>query len=83
MKSDLNFELSEYIKLLRFKAKLNQEEVAKKLSISRQAYSSWENNPIKLDIETLLKIGIALNENSILNFFNSYVAKSNDNNTNF
>lgn len=77
MEKDLNFELSEYIKLLRFKAKLNQEEVAKRLNISRQAYSSWENNPIKLDVETLLKIGNALNEKNILNFFNLYVAKSN------
>ena len=77
MEKDLNFELSEYIKLLRFKAKLNQEEVAKWLNITRQAYSSWENNPIKLDVETLLKIGNALNEENILNFFNLYVAKSN------
>lgn len=77
MEKDLNFELSEYIKLLRFKAKLNQEEVAKRLNITRQAYSSWENNPIKLDVETLLKIGTALNEENILNFFNLYVAKSN------
>lgn len=77
MNKDLNFELSEHIKLLRFKTKLSQEEVAKRLNITRQAYSSWENNPIKLDIETLLKIGVVLNEENILNFFNLYVAKSN------
>ena len=74
---DLNQMLSEYIKLERFKSKLSQEEVAKKIGITRQAYTRWEANPIKLNLEQLEEISIALNTDLFI-FFNNIVAKSND-----
>lgn len=76
MKRDFNFELSEYIKLARFKAKLSQEEVASSLKITRQMYQKWENDPIKLSLAKLIELGNVLNDD-ILNFFNIYVAKCN------
>lgn len=76
MKEELNTELSDYLKLLRFKNKVNQEAVAEKLGITRQTYTIWESNPIKLDLGQLIEIGVALNEN-VLIFFESYIAKRN------
>ena len=73
---ELNQELSDYIKLERFKAKLSQEEMASKLDITRTTYATWENNPKNLDLDQLNKIGEALNKNLFI-FFNEYVAKSN------
>ena len=77
MKNRLNNELSEYIKLCRFKKKVSQLDIANKLNISRQAYTNWENNPIKLDLDKLIDIGNAIGED-ILIFFNNYIAKSNN-----
>ena len=78
MFSNLNQELSDYIKLLRFKSKMNQEETATKLNISRNTYISWENNPITLSLDTLIKIGNVFNADITI-FFKEYVAKSNNN----
>lgn len=78
MKNKLNNELSEYIKLCRFKKKVSQLDIANKLNISRQAYTNWENNPIKLDLDKLIDIGSAIGED-ILIFFNNYIAKCNKN----
>lgn len=76
MKLDLNHELSEYIKLMRFKNKKSQEDMSNSLKVSRNTYSIWENNPVKLSLDTLISIGIAMKED-ILIFFNEYVAKCN------
>lgn len=73
---ELNKDLSIYLKMLRVKHSLSQEELANKLGISRQCYTSWESNPIKLDLNQLIKIGESMGED-ILIFFNEYVAKSN------
>ena len=75
--STLNEELSDYIKLQRFKKKLSQEEVATKLKVSRNTYSTWENSPTKIDLETLQKISVALGEDLLI-FFDQYVAKCNN-----
>lgn len=75
-KSYLNEELSDYIKLQRFKNKLSQETVAQRLNVSRNTYSTWENSPIKVDLETLQKIGKAIGEDLLI-FFDQYVAKCN------
>lgn len=77
MFSNLNQDLSDYIKLLRFKSKMNQEETANRLDISRNTYISWENNPISLSLDTLVKIGNVFNEDIII-FFKNYVAKRNE-----
>lgn len=77
MFSNLNQDLSDYIKLLRFKSKMNQEETANRLDISRNTYISWENNPIALSLDTLVKIGNVFNEDIII-FFKNYVAKRNE-----
>lgn len=81
MIEDLNKSLSEYLKLLRFKHKKSQEETAMLLNISRNTYTIWENNPIALSLENILKIGKVLDEDIII-FFKEYVAKSNDKNKN-
>lgn len=72
----LNDSLSDFIKLLRHKHKYSQADMAIKLKISRNTYSNWETNPVKLNLDTLMQIGKVLDED-ILIFFNIYVAKSN------
>ncbi len=79
MKKNLNDSLSDYIKLIRFKSKKSQEDVAKELNISRNTYSIWENNPVQLKLDTLIEIGTILN-NDIIIFFNQYVAECNEEN---
>lgn len=79
MKKNLNDSLSDYIKLIRFKSKKSQEDVAKELNISRNTYSIWENNPVQLKLDTLIEIGTILN-NDIIIFFNQYVAECNKEN---
>ena len=74
----LNADLSDYLKLLRFKKKKSQEEVAKELNITRNTYTNWENNPVSLSLDTLNKLVRFYGEN-ILIFFQQYVAKSNKN----
>lgn len=49
-------EFSEQIKMIRGRSKLTQEELAKKLNVSRQAVSNWENNRNLPDLEMLIKI---------------------------
>lgn len=48
--------LSNKIKELRLSFNLNQVEFAKKLSITKQTVSNWENNNILPSIEMLTKI---------------------------
>lgn len=76
MLSNINEELSDYLKLIRFKHKKSQEEIAKDLKITRHTYGIWENKPISLSLETLDKIANVMNEDIII-FFKEYVAKSN------
>ena len=76
MKKNLNDSLSDYIKLIRFKSKKSQKDVAKELNISRNTYSIWEKNPVQLKLDTLIEIGTILN-NDIIIFFNQYVADCN------
>ena len=77
MIENLNHELSEYFKLLRFKKKVSQEEIADQLEISRNTYSKWETNPVALSLNTLKDIADRLDGNIII-FFTEYVAKSNN-----
>ncbi len=44
------------LKLLRTENKLRQEDIAEKLSIARQTYSSWETGERTPDIENLIKL---------------------------
>lgn len=74
----LNEELAEYMKLLRFKAKKSQEDVAKDFGISRNTYTNWENNPISLSLDLLNKI-VSYFDEDLLIFFKTYVAKCNVN----
>lgn len=48
--------LSERIKELRLSRCLNQVEFAKKLGVTKQSVSNWENNNIQPSIEMLLKL---------------------------
>ena len=79
MKKNLNDSLSDYIKLIRFKSKKSQKDVAKELNISRNTYSIWEKNPVQLKLNTLIEIGTILN-NDIIIFFNQYVEECNKEN---
>lgn len=48
--------ISRYLQLLRKSHNYTQEELAKKLDISRQAVSKWETGTTLPDVEILLKI---------------------------
>ena len=74
MESNLNAELSDYLKWLRFKAKMSQDATAKKLKISRATYNKWENDPTNLDLNTIIKVGNVFNVD-ILIFFKDYATK--------
>ena len=58
--------ISKYLQLLRKKHNYRQDELAKKLDISRQAVSKWETGAAIPDLEVLLKIsklyGITIND---------------------
>lgn len=47
---------SKILKSFRGKKLLTQDEVANKLTISRQMYNIYENNALKCDLNTLMKI---------------------------
>lgn len=49
-------DISGYLKYYRKKNNFTQEYVAKKLNISRQAISAWENNLACPDLESLLSL---------------------------
>ena len=48
--------VGENIKKMRKKLKITQDELAEKLSVTRQAVSNWENGKTEPDIETLTNI---------------------------
>lgn len=48
--------LNTKIKALRISHGLNQVELAKKLSVTKQTVSNWENNNIQPSIDMLIKI---------------------------
>ena len=58
--------ISKYLQLLRKKHNYTQDELAKRLDISRQAVSKWETGTAIPDLEVLLKIsklyGITIND---------------------
>lgn len=58
--------ISKYLQLLRKKHNFTQDELAKRLDISRQAVSKWETGAAIPDLEVLLKIsklyGITIND---------------------
>ena len=61
-----NVEVGERLKILRRKLDLTQAEMAEKLGISTQTYSSWENDFSKVKMKDALKIaklcGISIDE---------------------
>lgn len=61
-------DISNKIKGYRMMSAMTQEDVAKKLNISRERYMYWENNPNKINLEKLSLIAQAINTN-VLNFF--------------
>ena len=48
--------LNERIKELRIAYKMNQVEFGKKLNVTKQSVSNWENNNIQPSIDMLIKI---------------------------
>lgn len=58
--------ISKYLQILRKKHNYTQDELAKRLDISRQAVSKWETGTAIPDLEVLLKIsklyGITIND---------------------
>lgn len=58
--------MSKYLQLLRKKHDFTQDDLAKKLNVSRQAVSKWETGTTIPDIEVLLKLsklyGLTINE---------------------
>lgn len=58
--------MSKYLQLLRKKHDFTQDDLSKKLNVSRQAVSKWETGTTIPDIEVLLKLsklyGLTINE---------------------
>lgn len=58
--------ISKYLQLLRKKHNFTQDDLAKKLNVSRQAVSKWETGTTVPDLEVLLKLsklyGLTINE---------------------
>lgn len=52
----MQHEIKTTIKKLRVEKGLTQDELAEKLSVTRQAVSNWENGKTQPDIETLTKL---------------------------
>lgn len=52
----MNKPLNENIKNLRMKAGLNQVEFARKMGITKQCVSNWENDNVVPSVEMLLKL---------------------------
>lgn len=48
--------LSQQIRLLRQAHKMSQVELAKKLNVTKQSVSNWENDNIQPSVEMLVKI---------------------------
>ena len=63
-------QLSEIIKLQRFKEKRSQEDCAKKLNISIPTYRELEYNPNKLDLDQIIILSDFLNYNLVEFFLN-------------
>lgn len=53
--------LGNNIKKLRLANKMNQVEFAKKLSVTKQTVSNWENNNIQPSVEMLMKVADVFN----------------------
>lgn len=53
--------LNENIKKLRMALNISQVELAKKLGVSKQSVSNWENDNIQPSIDMLIKIAKCLN----------------------
>lgn len=53
--------LSENIKKLRVALNISQVELARKLGVSKQSVSNWENDNIQPSIDMLIKLAKALN----------------------
>ena len=49
-------EFAEQIKCLRKESNLTQEEIAKKLNVTRQAISNWENNINEPKISYIIRL---------------------------
>ena len=53
--------VSENIRNLRLSNKMTQEELAEKLSVTRQTVSCWENGKSEPDLDTIFKISDIFN----------------------
>jgi len=56
-------ETKNYLKSIRVRRNMKQEEVADLLSVSRQTYLDYENNPLQISLDILYKIIEILNGN--------------------
>lgn len=74
---NLNYELSEYLRMSRAKKKQSQEDAGRILNISRNSYALRERNPKNMTLSKLLDMSNKL-DNDVLIFFKDYVAKRNE-----
>lgn len=58
--------LNENIRKLRLARNMSQVELAKKLGVSKQSVSNWENDNIQPSVEMLMKIAACLNTSTDL-----------------
>ena len=52
----MNFSLNENIKALRIQSGLNQVEFAKKMGVTKQCVSNWENDNVVPSVKMLVKL---------------------------
>ena len=64
---------SQLLKSYRGRRLKSQEDIAKKLKVTRTTYATWENNPISVETNTLFDILLAIkvDESEIHDFFNA------------
>lgn len=74
---NLNYELSEFLRMSRAKNKRSQEKAGRILNISRNSYALRERNPKNMTLDKLLDMSNKL-DNDVLIFFKDYVAKRNE-----
>lgn len=68
-------EITEYLKLERFKKKVSQDKIAEFIGISGNTYRSYENNPETITLDVGVKISEFLDCN-VFQFFLDSVLQS-------
>lgn len=75
MREKISNEVTECLKLRRFKLKLSQDSVANLLGISRNSYNYYENHPLCMSIDMILMLNALLKINLFKIFYSKCCKK--------